>query len=458
MLTYAMPINFPEDFFDPPTQRPADWSDDPDLRRGLDWLKSFMAEAEWKARRRAVAERLYDTALQRITDPSDKGRFFPESDVIGWYLFLGEAFLDHAGNYDPMFGARVVPILHAIGSNLTLLQGVTGLGTRVRRLIGADKRQPNGGLFELLVAAAYRRAGAEVAFRGEQPGRTRTHDMDVRLDGRTWAVECKRMETSEYGERERLRMRELWGPSAAWLSRAERNVFCDVHLAIEVGHVPPHYLTSKVKQWLSSSLPSLLWKDEVGYGAVGDLDLEPLRSVLATDIVLATGSRMLELLSGRYDRFPSCIQVMRMKFAQNPRYVEDCDLAILLRWECIAPASIDRKARDVFAKVAEANDQLPEGTPGIVHIGFEAVDGDIVEQARYEKILTSAQRFDPGSKRLEYIYCHYFVPESPSDQVFAFDETTQWCSIRPTSPRPLEKGFLLMPKAAIDRDGTHWQS
>jgi len=95
---------------------------------------------------------------------------------------------------------------------------VRGLDTRVRRLIGAEKRQPNGGLFELLVAGAYRRAGAEVAFLDEKPGRARTHYIDVCLNGRTWAVECKRMETSEYGERERARMRELWGPSATWLT------------------------------------------------------------------------------------------------------------------------------------------------------------------------------------------------------------------------------------------------
>jgi hypothetical protein len=244
-----MPIDFPNDFFDPPTERPANWPDDPDLRRAVGWLKSIMTETEWKQRRDAAANRLYDAALQRLDDPSGKGRFFAESDTFGWYLFLGDAFLDHIGNYEPMFGSRVVPILQAIGRNLPLLQGVRGLDTRVRRLIGAEKRQPNGGLFELLVAGAYRRAGAEVAFLDEKPGRARTHDIDVCLNGRTWAVECKRMETSEYGERERARMRELWGPSATWLKRAERSVFCD----------------------------------EIAYGAVGDLDLEPLRSILATD-------------------------------------------------------------------------------------------------------------------------------------------------------------------------------
>jgi hypothetical protein len=52
---------------------------------------------------------------------------------------------------------------------------------RVKRLVGAERRQPNGTLFEPLVASAYRRAGAEVAFRPEAPGQKKTHDLDVAI-------------------------------------------------------------------------------------------------------------------------------------------------------------------------------------------------------------------------------------------------------------------------------------
>jgi hypothetical protein len=61
----------------------------------------------------------------------------------------------------------------------------------------------------MLVAAAYRCAGGKVAFRREQPGKAQTYDMDVAIGGRNFAVECKRMDTGEYGDRERTRMREL---------------------------------------------------------------------------------------------------------------------------------------------------------------------------------------------------------------------------------------------------------
>jgi hypothetical protein len=71
-----------------------------------------------------------------------------------------------------MFGSRVVPVFAAIGRNLELLGSVGGLTKRAKRLVGPERRQPNGGIFELLVAAAYRRAGGDVAC-DEEPGVSR---------------------------------------------------------------------------------------------------------------------------------------------------------------------------------------------------------------------------------------------------------------------------------------------
>jgi hypothetical protein len=121
-----------------------------------------------------------------------------------------------------MFGSRVVPVFAAIGRNLELLGSVGGLTERAKRLVDHERRQPNGRIFELLVAAAYRRAGGDVAFSDEAPGVSKTYDMDVKLAGRTLAVECKRMETSDYGERERARMRQLWAPASDLAQSFER--------------------------------------------------------------------------------------------------------------------------------------------------------------------------------------------------------------------------------------------
>ena len=264
-------IHFPANFFVCQAGTPD--SDDPDIRRAVNWFKSFLTEAEWTERRNRVANRLYDAALQKTQD--EKGRFFDENDTFGWYLFLGEAYVDHIHNYEPMFGSRIVPLLQAIGRNLDLLKHVPGIDERARKLLTKAKGQPNGGLFELLVAGAYLRTGAEVAFVDESRRSGKKHEMDIRLGGRTLAVECKRLETSQYGEAERARARVLWKPAASGLTNLKRSTFCDVQFTAELRAVPDEYLTEHVQRWLASSLPNLFWHDELGYGIVGDLDSRP---------------------------------------------------------------------------------------------------------------------------------------------------------------------------------------
>lgn len=449
-------IEFLPGWFDPPDPRPDYWKDNPDLRRAVDWFKSFLPPEQWAIRREDAARRLYRSATG-VAESTGDGRFFDRKDSFGWYLFLCEALLDHIENYDYVYGSRVVPLFQAIGRDLELLRQVKGINARVQRMVSKERAQPNGSLFELLVAACYRRAGAEVAFVDEQGGVARTHDMDVTLHGQTWAVECKRMEVGEYGERERKRAGALWQPSSQLLIQMKRNTLCKVAFRIEIAQVPADYLFSKVMWWLGSERPTLTWNDPVSEGSISELDLKPLQDVLQTDDVLGSSRRILELLTGRYARNANYRTILGIKPADNPRYVGWCDMAVVMEWESLSEAAVDGKARNIRKKLAEANDQLPEGRPGIVHIGFEAVEGDRVERLRYEKILATARSFDPEGKQLEHFYCHYFVPESPPDQCWAFDETTQWCAIRKVHSRPLKDIFLVLPAAADSRTGPHWK-
>lgn len=450
-------LAIPAEAFGPPPERDELTPDNPDLRRAVDWLKSYMDPEDWRRRRNAAFTRLY-AAAYGLPAEDERGRFFDDTDTFGWYLFLADAFIDHPWNYEPMFGSRVVPLFAALGRDLDRLKSVHGIDERVRRLVGPERRQPNGGVFELLVAAAYRRAGGEVTFQPEQPGVAKTHDIDVRIDGTELAVECKRLETSEYGERERMRMRDLWQPAVVLAQSVQRSTYGNVSFAIPVFEVPEDYLFDKVSKWLDSGLPAFVWSDDVARGVVGELDLEPLQKVLMTDEVLGAGTRLQQLLTGEYVRHARYLQVLRTRAGMSPRYVAACDFAIMLRWQSLAPSSIDAKARDVLKRLADANRQLPDDRPGIIHIGFEAVEGDEVEHARYEKILESTGRFDPQGKPLRYVYVHYFVPESPPDEAWAFDETVHWRRIAGTDPRPLKSAFLVMPPGVQGRDGAHWQA
>jgi hypothetical protein len=296
------PLEIPAEVFGPPPVRDEMTPDHPELRRAVDWLKSYMEPSEWQRRRDAAFTRLY-AAAYNLPAKDERGRVFDDSDTFGWYLFLADAFIDHPWNYEPMFGSRVVPLFIAIGRDLDLLKSVVGVDERVKRLVGPERRQPNGGVFELLVAAAYRRAGGEVAFRAERPGVAKTYDMDVRIARMDLAVECKRLETSEYGERERMRMRELWQPAGELAQSAQRSIFGNVSFTIPVFDVPNTYLFDKVTTWLGSGLPSLVWGDDIARGIVGEPDLGPLQEVLKTDEVLVASTRLQQLLTGEYVRY-----------------------------------------------------------------------------------------------------------------------------------------------------------
>ena len=232
----------------------------------------------------------------------------------------------------------------------------------------------------------------------------------------------------------------------------------DVDFKVPILEVPPDYLVGKAGAWLACRQASLTWDDAVARGTLGVLDLGPLRAVLERDDVLAAGTLMLQLLTGRYARHESHLQAIRFRHGMTPMYVGRCDGAIVLRWSSSSLAAIDARARDVTTRLSETARQLPTGRPGVVHIGFEAVDGDAVERVRYEKIRGTMARFDPGDKPLEFVYCHYLVPESPPTGGWAFEETVQHSRFSGDASRPLKDGFLVLPPGSVGREGPHWRA
>lgn len=449
-------FEIPQDFFDFDGERPGYWEDNPEVRRAVEWLRGYIEPNEWRRRRLAAVQRVYQLIINGA-EPGQTGRFFDERDSFAYHLLLAEASIDHPWNYDPIFGSRVVPVFAAIGRNLDFLKAVDGMEDRILRMVGAEKAQPNGAFFELLVAAAYARAGGNVSFVPEQRGGPRTHDMDVGLSGRVYAVECKRMEVSDFGEAERARARELWSPSSAHLASILRSTFAQVEFLMPIADVPDDYLTRKTRAWELAPEEAFEWQDEHGRGIIRPLDLRPLRMELESNMILNGSTRLAQLLTGRYKRHQAMISSLRIKFADNPRYIEDCDYATVLEWTPLAPASISGRARDVLRKVADGLGQLPLDRPGIIHVGFEAVEGDAVEQLRYQRIGASMAEFDPGETPLEYVYSHFLAPESPPDHGWAYDETTDWRGIRPTAPRPLVRPFLVLDESAQQRLGGHWE-
>lgn len=427
----------------------------PDLKRYVEHLKSAMGQEEWRVRRDATAKRFYRSLIGEHPDPKGMGRYFDGKDLFAWYLFLGEAFNDHPQNYEVVYGCRVIPILAALGRNLDNLQRVDGYQERLHRLIFKERAQPNGGLFEFLVAATYVREGYDVAFHPEKPGRGRTHDLDVRRGSDHFAIECKRMEGGQYHEKERAIMRDLWRPASHALVRTGGSYCFDLTFQTEIDAIPPGYLQGLALEFIKEDADNRIIYDDLSYGTLRKLNLGPLQAALATSSWMHPGPKYNNLLLGSYRRYESLLLAHKVKFSPNPHFIDAIDQAVALRWTSASEAAIAKKARDVIGKLVEANEQLPPDRPGIVHIGFEALGGDAFEQHRFEKIKASVSAFDTRGKPLDYVFCHYFSPEASVDEAWAIDETTHYHKKRP-GPLPLRQLSLVPPEDVPFDAGVHW--
>ncbi len=446
---------FPPHMFERLPDEPFHYGDFPDLSAGVGYFRDLLGLENWKERREAAAWRFYRSLVGEQEDASGEGRFYGLEDLFGWYLFLGEALTDHPQNYEVFYGCRVVPVFAAIGRNLALVPQIEGFEERARHLIGRGKSQPNGGLFEMLVALAYARDGAKVAFKPEEPGRAKAYDLDVEIDGTSWAVECKRLEGGDYVESERARKRELWKPAARLIVPSGRSIYANVDFSVELGDVPDDYLFRHVAEFLRSGKDSSLWSDDCASGVIGDLDLEPLQTALEDGYILYPGPVYNKLLTGTYFRYDELNTLQKVKHAENPHFIDEVDQAIVLRIRSLSEGAIEKKARDFKRKLVEANRQLPVDRPGVIHIGLEALGDDRIEHRRYEKIMKTINDFDPKGKPLSFIYWHYFAPEASPEETWAFDETFQWRGIR-EEKRPLSLTSLVLPHQAEGRDGMHW--
>lgn len=446
---------FPPHMFERLPGEPFHYGDFPELSLGVAYFRDLMGKEEWETRREAAAWRFYRSLVGEQKDPTGEGRFYGLEDLFGWYLFLGEALTDHPQNYEVFYGSRVVPVLAAIGRNLELIPEIDGFADRALRLIGPEKSQPNGGLFEMLIAMAYARDGASVAFKPEERGRAKTHDLDVDVHGVSWAVECKRLEAGEYVESERARKRELWMPATQMIVPTGRSIYASVDFSVELSDVPDEYLTRYVAAFLRSGRENTLWSDEFASGIIGDLDLEPLQTALKVGHILYPGPVYNKLLTGSYIRYDNLNTVQKVKYAENPHFIDEVAQAVVLRTRSLSEGAVEKKARDIKRKLAEANRQLPEDRPGVIHVGIEALGDDVIERRRYEKIMETISDFDPAGKPLSFIYWHYFAPEASPEETWAIDETMQWRGIR-GDRRPLSLTSLLLPPEAMGREGMHW--
>ena len=351
-------------------------------RVAFDWFISLVGAEFWEKRRNKLVRHLKEILEVRSTwrDGAVPLLLGDEEDRFAWYLFLCESWLKHTADYEPMQGARVIPVMIALGTNLARLLPVDGVHNRAIRLATDERANPDSGLFELLVAACYARNGFDkIRFVPEAPP-DRTHDLEVESDSQRLAVECKRLsKSSGYSLEEREHFWRMWDPLSRQIVRRGFSIGFDITFHVELGSLPSDFLVRAVLDRVSLVISRV----EVFSDYQATIEAWPhnpgrVERALLSGMERTNPGRLKRILCGKYER--------DKYFAFSVLASDEALLVASVSWHSDAPDALRKKARHVLRHLAKAVKQLPTGRSSAVHIGLDALDGNLVEALRYVNI------------------------------------------------------------------------
>jgi len=379
-------------------------------------------------------------------------------------MYLAETFLDRRESYEPIQGARVIPIFAQFGEHLELLNKIGGSRQRCLEIINAERGTPDAGLFEILTALMYRRDGWQTVELIPRSRKEKRPDIRVQEGSAEWFVECKRLfGRPEYSTRERRKWLQMWQPLAKLLWEQKLPFVLEICFHVELSELPDDFLLKRLAEKLPLIVPPCtVIEDREWAVQVRAVNMDRIREHLSQYFVKDPSDQLQELIIGRRVRQGGTTTLSLGKGGTigpatgTNRVVERIDFAAGAVWDCDAPRSIETKARDIRSRLAEAVEQLPASSPSVVHIGLETLDGWFVEKERYRRICETVSSFDAKGKQLHWIYCHLFQPYSPPEVDWEFDETVYFFSANNyEGPPPLKQHSMIVPYEHI-RPGVHW--
>lgn len=446
----------------PPVRRPriptaAGVENDPEIAAALSWLAACSGDAQAFFARLVEAQQRYreitSDAAAYGRDPSwsDLG-----PDIVAAYLAQGKSLLDDRRSYDFVLVSHVAPWLKQLGANLPALAKVEGASDRALRMLRTNQVLPDSALFELVMASNYAAEGFDVAFIEEGSKKT----PDLRLSGkdlgRELFVELKRLQRGDYEVEERRRHVEIFRELEIFLHEQRLSLDVDVIYDRELADVPVDYLRQHVARAMAS--PILLpggypWRDEFGSGLIRAANVAAVHRDTAQSY-LYFGTKMARLLSGRVVSENSYhLAAQASPSPKDPRYIDRMAYGSVVTWQCTAPAAIDRKAKYVRSKLAEADRQIAGYGRGIIHIAMDAELHSEASDLRQRRNHDTLCTFQMNSQAV-VVYLHYFVPRVSENHSWLTDETVDVFS-RLEPPPPAFRAF---PKSkALDNDEPAWR-
>lgn len=426
-----------------------DWRDD-DVQSAIDWLRGLAPAAEMD-RRIEAQRRGLDAALAIWRDggqaPPTDGR-----DQAAWWLLQGGEFARGRRYTVPEEAARITPLLTRLGADLAMLRGIRGAEERAARLLMERRTSMDAGIYELLVALAWRRDGWTVEFVPEERGGPPTPDFLASRPGRRWAVECKRLDRSTYAVNEAGHGARLANPVHAFLRDAGPPLVIETAYAVELQDIPDGYLVERVREALEARRGG--WADATATGRVRAPDAAGLLRVMARDDVYYGSKRMIQLTAGALQPEWDYSFSGRWTPADGrPFYATDLHHASVVGWSCRAPRAVEMKSGHFRRTLFRAERQLPLDRPGVVHIGIEATGEAQVDRQRFVANLVETLVYRPENRRFRWANINYFRSDVSlqRDTNWDFEETFDPRKIgRHKTPQPVPLQALVATDGPVE--------
>lgn len=429
----------------------------PDTARAVEWFRSLAEGARLDSRLDACRA-YYEQHRQAVEDGLDAKLFDPR-DAVAWYILQAETYATDRRFWTPDEAARTVPYIKRIGQLYDLLARVDGVEERVARFVSGDATQPEGTLYELLVAGAWSDRGYAVRFVPEQRGVTRTPDLEVARGRSRWAVEAKRMMPSAYQKREMEAGQAIAARLHDLSEAVGHSVVVDVIYHRQLTDYPKEFLADQVQEFLPVHALRVIEREDAAI-LMRPVAWPICRRVLASDCVFIGSTRMMELVSGGHNHDLShSLRARCRREPDRPSYADHIYHASLVNWVCVSPVALNARARHFKKKLIDAEGQLPDDRPGVIHVGMESSGRPESDLRRHFHNSWEAADLVRGKSRLRWVYGNYFKTEATTrpNESLAMEETVASYKVGQHRTRdPLAGKLLLSDDEGTTRWGAYW--
>lgn len=435
------------------------------LRAGIAPFFARFASDEWGQRRAAII-----AALSGIIEGCDLEKAASvriKDDEIAWYLFLAEQALNDPFNTDISQSQRTLAYFAGIGSRWEYAHRISGIEAKLDEIIHTYKSSPDGGIFELCVALAYASKGWEVEFIPTQRGAgLKTPDMVARKDRAEIYIECKRQDRrAAYAENERNEFLRLWDTTRPIIQLNGQWLWMKGTFHVELSSLPTEFLSKILEERLPLRVKEALLYDGPELTLhVRHIDVTKVQHHFRNNRVKANSPTLTEVIGGEWAPKNASVtmatiaavsEIVDSEAAVLGTYIEQVEWACGFTREIDAPASIEKKARDIKNLLAAAVKQVPSDACSVIHIAAETLEGRDVERRRTEKVKESIPTF-VTDKPVLAVRFHRLQGNSSTDLLFEFDETVETFALDGVRLDELPVGVVI-PDDVEMRDGSHWE-